>query len=668
MTIVQQVLNALEAHGLKPEGAGKYRCKSSPFRPGSDSNSFTLVVSDDDIEWYDHRDERGGRLPSLARALNIEISHEAAETKRKYSGIAEYAQAHGISAEVLAAAGWKETSVGNRRALEFPTATGKRWRYIDGKQPYYTSAVGYKKCWYGLNETTRRRLAYGAPLVICNGEISTVAAQHYGLAAACVTSGESVIPAELFTQLKETVQPDHSILVALDCDDKGRETTRKLVLQLRNAGYQRVEAIDLGFSRGGDLADFVTLHGMASLGALNECKRIEAAPAMRKYGLPEDRILASGTSWITVAADTLSLLPHVSWIVKGEIPDHGMTVLFGPSGVGKSFAAIDYALRIAQERPVLYAAGEGEYGVDSRIKAWCKHHGRNPGKLFITMGTVGFMDGSEADLFIEQHRQIKPNLIIIDTLARSMVGADENSTRDMNNFISSVNRIMQELSCAVMLVHHTGHQAIRERGSSVLRAASDSMIQLSDEDDLIRYECAKSKDAKPFPSRYMKMLPVDTGLMDEDGNVIMTPVMVDAEKVIQTELDELTVKQRKVMDIMGMDIFEYGATFGEIHENSGIAEKRTVTRILSRLKAMRLIKQEAKGEPYLLTEKGREALVGEIGAMGVIGVHIPEKSKSDLTTPLKERAIQPIQPITPTNGHRRKMFDDGDETYYHEGL
>jgi len=45
MTTAEKVIAALESHGLKKEGANKYRC-NSPFRPGSDSKSFTLTIDD----------------------------------------------------------------------------------------------------------------------------------------------------------------------------------------------------------------------------------------------------------------------------------------------------------------------------------------------------------------------------------------------------------------------------------------------------------------------------------------------------------------------------------------------------------------------------------------------------------------------------------------------
>ncbi len=48
-----------------------------------------------------------------------------------------------------------------------------------------------------------------------------------------------------------------------------------------------------------------------------------------------------------VHADELDHLPPPSWLVEGEIPCNGLCALVGASGSGKSFATLDYALRIA---------------------------------------------------------------------------------------------------------------------------------------------------------------------------------------------------------------------------------------------------------------------------------------------------------------------------------
>jgi hypothetical protein len=154
MNTTDLILQALEAYGLKREGDGKYRC-NSPFRVGSDSMGFTLTLKDGRLVGCDHADGgRGYNQDEIARHLGLPTGEKIAiaTTKRVYSGIADYAVAHGLTAEQLAATGWQETRYGDHRALAFQTLTGVRYRLLDVEKGVYRSPNGYKRCWYRLDD------------------------------------------------------------------------------------------------------------------------------------------------------------------------------------------------------------------------------------------------------------------------------------------------------------------------------------------------------------------------------------------------------------------------------------------------------------------------------------------------------------------------------------
>ena len=137
----ERVLAALASYDLKMEReAGKYRC-NSPLRPGSNSHAFTLIIHDAEHgAYFDHVSEDSGTLYDLAQHLGLElpaVRHVIENTKRVYNGLADYAQAHGVSAEVFAMAGWSETTYQDRPALAFMTQTGTRYRFLDGDKPTY---------------------------------------------------------------------------------------------------------------------------------------------------------------------------------------------------------------------------------------------------------------------------------------------------------------------------------------------------------------------------------------------------------------------------------------------------------------------------------------------------------------------------------------------------
>jgi hypothetical protein len=70
------------------------------------------------------------------------------------------------------------------------------------------------------------------------------------------------------------------------------------------------------------------------------------------------------------------------------------------------------------------------------------------------------------------------DLIVIDTLNRSLDG-DENSARDMSNFVRGLTHLINELGTAVMVVHHPSKSGIGgARGHSALNGAVDVGLEI----------------------------------------------------------------------------------------------------------------------------------------------------------------------------------------------
>lgn len=588
-----QVLSALEKHGLKKDGANRFRA-NSPFRTGSDSMSFSLVIEGDEKGAYkDFVSDDSGSLYDLAKHLGIATPQRqpVTSTKRVYSGLADYATAHGVTADDLAGWFWRETVFQDRIALEYQTRTGKRWRFLDGQKPYYKSETGYKRCWYGLGKIVAERVKDGQPLIICNGEISTIAAQKVGLAAVAVTGGEQAIPPELIDDLTWAIDKDKcQIIVALDCDSKGKAAAAQVMAQFRAQGFA-ARAVDLGLGHNGDLADFCMLH-----------KDKSAAALMKLPTLPDTTLEAqTERSWVIIPARDLKNLPKVSWLVDGAIPAYGLTVIYGPSGVGKSFLALDYALTIAQEKTVVYVAAEGESGYGLRVAAWCKKNQKAEANLYMCLGSPNLMDDADLEAFIHAISNLSPVMCVVDTLAMAMIGADENSARDMGRIIMACRSLQREAHCAVVLVHHTNKGGTVERGSGALRGAADSMIRVTGDDDLILIDSTKSKDTAAFETRYMKMIPVLIGL-DESR------VLVRAEAVDKNATDKLSKQQRIVLETLALEVFlDDGASASDLSETTDIG-RGALYRLLSRLMGMKLVEQPVARGNYKITDAGKQKL------------------------------------------------------------
>ena len=93
---------------------------------------------------------------------------------------------------------------------------------------------------------------------------------------------------------------------------------------------------------------------------------------------PDDWLVKVTSDWLTQPAP-------IKWIIKGWMPEQCLGMLHGPSGSGKTFVMLDLAMHIAtgnawqgratKPGAVVYLAGEGNYGLRSRVAAWMQQRG-----------------------------------------------------------------------------------------------------------------------------------------------------------------------------------------------------------------------------------------------------------------------------------------------------
>jgi DNA-binding MarR family transcriptional regulator/archaellum biogenesis ATPase FlaH len=304
-----------------------------------------------------------------------------------------------------------------------------------------------------------------------------------------------------------------------------------------------------------------------------------------------------------VPLQELKNLPQVTWLIPGEIPERGITMLYGPSGVGKSFVGLHYAMFLGQTKNVLYVAAEGQGGFYMRTQAWLKHHKVDEARVRLTffMNVISLLDETECVRFVEMLRPLRPDLIVVDTLSLCLLPGDENSTRDMGMFIKSTHRIMRELKCAILFIHHTGKEGKQERGSSALKANCDVMFRLTGDDDMIIMTCTKAKEVEELPDRAFRRLPV----MLDDGNA--SAVIVPADLVVRTKDDKLTRQQKQVLDALALETSIDGASNAQISSITDIPHGQ-VSKVISRLIKLGFVEKgpgEGRFEAiYLITKDG----------------------------------------------------------------
>lgn len=316
-------------------------------------------------------------------------------------------------------------------------------------------------------------------------------------------------------------------------------------------------------------------------------KRVQAVGPDDPYPLRHD---PSG-NWHIIHASELEHLKPVRWLIEGVLPESGFVVIYGSSGAGKSFVALDYALKLAQGMNVVYVAAEGEWGYRARVGAWVEHHKLGVGSLYVCLGAVNLYETDDFNAFVDGLRLHSPKLVVVDTLAMCSTGADENNARDMGRIVKACKYLQHTFACAVLVVHHTNKGGVAERGSGALRGAADVMMKVSAHDDLIVVEPSKTKDTALPPSRYVRLLPVGESV-----------VVVEAEKIVSTNTDRLTTNQVRVLEVLSMDIFRAGAALTDILDVSELG-RGSALRVLSRLMTLGYV-SKLNSSTYAATSNG----------------------------------------------------------------
>lgn len=300
--------------------------------------------------------------------------------------------------------------------------------------------------------------------------------------------------------------------------------------------------------------------------------------------------------------EDLAVLPPPEWLLPGELMRGGFHLIYGASGSGKTFHSIDRALRAAAEGArCLYIATEDLTGLKMRVAAWRYFHRDAPGRIIWLEMPQGLDLASvtQVDELVSTLTGIGLDLITLDTLREAHTG-DENSSQDMAAVNRAVQRLIRETGAAVDLVHHTGVNEGRERGSTALGANCDLKWKVSSEDALITVSCEKFRHGPPFPSRCYRIVPV-VGV--ESGAILLPASMTTSRGDAP-----LSPAQVKILEVLALSVFDgKGARTTQIAEAAALTNA-TLYRALSALKNRGYLNQGAKGDPYTLTPAGRAAL------------------------------------------------------------
>lgn len=292
----------------------------------------------------------------------------------------------------------------------------------------------------------------------------------------------------------------------------------------------------------------------------------------------------------------LDTLPTLRQLIDRVIPRHAYGLIIGRDGTFKSFVALDWACSLATGRPwqgravdpvrVLYIAGEGAYGIASRVTAWEQTWGRTVDPTMLTVRSAALnlhRPGPDFDHLLEHVATGDYGLVIIDTLRRVSGAADGNGS-EMGPVIDNIDQIRRAtLDGSVFVIAHTGKSDIDARGFSGIEDDADVVWKAKREDgNRLDLENTKSKDGPDGHTFHLHAREAHGSLILEEAGATV-PVATES--------------QVRLLDTMRTS-FPTGGYSGQIHEASGIPKSTYYRVIASLLESGHLVNTGTKHRPF----------------------------------------------------------------------
>lgn len=285
--------------------------------------------------------------------------------------------------------------------------------------------------------------------------------------------------------------------------------------------------------------------------------------------------------------------PRLHEFVEGVFNDGVVSVLYGPSNIGKSFAALDMGLHVAlgwnwhgrgvERGEVVYIAGEGVAGLRQRLDAFDKHYGedKTADALFSVVRCMpNFRDHRDIDALADMLRN--PRLTIVDTVLRALQGGDENSSTDMGLLYNNAQRLAEKTKSHVLLIHHSGKDASKgARGHSGLLGNIDTELRAvrDDENGPITLTMPKQRDGERADVLTYRLLPVELGtnqwgkkygscVVEQTQKARDSRLKDDAQAAVSM-LEAIILEQKKVsMEVWRQGCYERWRASGFANENT----------------------------------------------------------------------------------------------------
>jgi hypothetical protein len=259
-----------------------------------------------------------------------------------------------------------------------------------------------------------------------------------------------------------------------------------------------------------------------------------------------------------------------AWWVKGVLPQAALTVVFGESGSGKTFFVLDLVASIARGRAwrgrkvkqgrVVYICAEGAGGFRNRVSAYQLENGIDDFDMRVIPESPNFMQTDDIKAVLDSLREVGDvGLVVVDTFAQVMPGANENAGEDVGKAIYHCQQINRQTGAMVVLIHHAGKDSSKgARGWSGLRAAADCEIEINRADNDRSATLTKLKDGEDGAVFGFKLSTVGLG-KDDDGEPVTSCVVEHTDSVIKASRGAVTgVVEKPVYQTVRVQLAEGG--------------------------------------------------------------------------------------------------------------
>jgi hypothetical protein len=271
-------------------------------------------------------------------------------------------------------------------------------------------------------------------------------------------------------------------------------------------------------------------------------------------------------------SDPADLELEQHWLVRGLVPAASIGALAAGHGTGKTFLACDLGLsvafgipfmgaEVAEARPVLFLATEGQVGLWRRFAGWLHANGFLPGKFALSSvrellhGRVHVasnpprLDHPDYEVGIANTAALHGmGLVVVDTLNRSL-GPDqsENDTNVAGHVIRTWTNIAARTGATILFTHHFGHETTgRLRGAAAWGDGADFLYLIKGSKEELAagaplvLECRKMRDdVWPSALRYRLKPLLD---LEADGVPVKSAVIEQLASSAEPAADSAMVQ------------------------------------------------------------------------------------------------------------------------------